>query len=260
MALGALYNALPWQNPREEEARNRYYGKFLGFVRDRADPAKLGRVRVHLPSLFSPDNTQDNWTDWALPETLGLNVPPVGTPVTVEFEQGFVTHPHYTPGWKRGSDASSSEVPLAGKEVLEPTWTEERTLSAGGTGVPISATIPKDTARDTLPKYPYNKVYSSENGHQLELDDSPGALRARYYHPTGTTILVDADGSVHMRSAGAQYFEPVGDFVIALKPGATFKLIYPDGTSASLGPSGFHVTGHQASIMGRQVQRKETNL
>jgi hypothetical protein len=266
MALGPLAAVLPWQNPREENARNRYYGAHLGFVRDRNDPAKLGRVRIHLPSLLGPENVPDHWSDWAYPMSGGLNIPPLDAPVVVFFEQGFVTHPFYTHGWFVGSNATNSTVPEAGKEADDPTWLQQQTVSPGGTGitgVDFNVTLPADTATnpETRPKYPYNKTLKTESGAIVELDDTPdGMARFRYRHPKGLTILVDTDGSVHFRDGGAYYFNPGGDFAVGLKAGSTFKVVYPGGTSMVLGGMGFHVKGHQTSLLGRTVQRAVKDL
>ena len=94
----------------------------------------------------------------------------------------------------------------------------------------------------------------------LEIDDSPNAQRARFYHPANATILVDSDGSIHFRTAGAIFNEAGGDYVVVLKPGATYKCIYPDGTGFMCGASGFHVIGHQATLLGRTVIRRETSI
>lgn len=264
MALGPLAMVLPWQNEAEEQQRGRYFGAYLGFVADRNDPSKLGRIRVHIPSMFGPENVADHWTDWAYPMSAGLFVPVLGAPVIVFFEQGFVTHPLYLHGWFTGFDANSSAVPNSGKETDDPTWLREETLSAGGIGViPIDITLPADTAtnNNTRPKYPYNKVLETESGARLEMDDTPeGMARFRYRHPKGLTVLVDTDGSVHFRGGGAYYYNPGGDFVVALKSGSTFKVVYPGGTSILCGATGFHVKGHQASILGRTVVRKETDI
>ena len=193
-------------------------------------------------------------------------MPPLGAPVTVTFEQGYVTHGMYVHGWIAGSDAASSKAHVAGKgDAVDPTWLKKVVYTAGGGGAGCTATLPADTAIANKPVYPYNKVYSSEGGHVLELDDTPGFPRARYYHPSGSTLLFDADGSCHIRTQGAQFFEPGGDFIVALKGptpaepnrvGGTFKVIYPGGTGISVGASGFHVTGHAASLLGRTVSRR----
>jgi hypothetical protein len=71
---------------------NHYFGKFRGLVSDVADPLQRGRVRVAVPALG------DSVTDWAEP-CLPLTgdgvyvVPPVGSHVWIEFEQGEVSRP-----------------------------------------------------------------------------------------------------------------------------------------------------------------------
>lgn len=261
MAIGPLARVMPWQSEHVEKNRNRYFGEYLGFVKDREDPAKLGRVRVHVPSLTSEEDVEEHWLDWCYPKSAGLNVPPLGAPVMVTFEQGYVQHGTYSWGWIVGEDASSSSAPVAGKGVeIDSTWLEELNVAAGGAGPGLSTTLPKDSARDNKPKYPFNKVFQSEGGHVLELDDSAGFPRARYYHPAGTTILVDADGSTHIRSAGAQWFHSGGDIVFALGQGGTFKVIYPGGTGFHCSANGFHVTGHAASLLGRAVVRREKEI
>ena len=50
---------------------------------------------------------------------------------------------------------------------------------------------------DNLPKYPYDKIWQSESGHSIELDDTPGRERLRLQH---------RDGSF-------QEFQPKGDVV-----------------------------------------------
>ena len=38
----------PYKDYDAEEKRGRYYGAYQGFVRDRDDPDRLGRVKVHI--------------------------------------------------------------------------------------------------------------------------------------------------------------------------------------------------------------------
>lgn len=260
MAYGPLFNYSPWHDPAVEDMRDRHFGPVIGFVADRDDPQKRGRVRVHLPVQFGVENVEEHWTDWALPKAEGLAVPPMSSPVVVTFEMGFFSHPMYEPGWLEGSDASSSAAPLSGKGELDETWTKERKLASGGTGREISHTIPEDTARSRRPVYPLNRAWKTEGGHIFEVDNSEDRKRLRYYHPSGTTLLIDADGSVHMRSAGAIHMEPTGDYVVSLKPGGTYKVIYPGGTSIAVGSAGFTVTGHAANILNRVVRRHEMDI
>lgn len=53
--------------------------------------------------------------------------------------------------------------------------------------------------------YPYNKVTQTEQGHIIEIDDTPGSERLHVYHKSGTFIEIDANGSVIKRARGSSY-------------------------------------------------------
>jgi hypothetical protein len=247
-------------NPRTaQQPDGRQYGPRKAFVRDRRDPELRGRVRVWCPSLIAKD-VPGNWSDWCERKGVFHAVPPLGAAVWVEYEMGNVQNPVYSWGWARGDSATSSEVPAAGKGETDPAWAEEKEVEGGGFGVSIHATLPADPAVETPPEYPYNKVFTSEGGHSFELDDSPEGKRAVYRHPSGTSVTIDADGNVQIRSVGGQYHECGGDFVVALKAGSTFKVIYPQGAGLSVGGSGVSISGHQAQILGRTLIRGFTGI
>lgn len=54
-------------------------------------------------------------------------------------------------------------------------------------------------------QYPYNKVTQTEQGHIIEIDDTPGSERLHVYHKSGTFIEIDANGSVVKRTIGSSY-------------------------------------------------------
>lgn len=54
-------------------------------------------------------------------------------------------------------------------------------------------------------EYPYNKVTQTEQGHIIEVDDTPGAERLHIFHRSGTFIEIDANGSVVKRAVGSSY-------------------------------------------------------
>lgn len=54
-------------------------------------------------------------------------------------------------------------------------------------------------------EYPYNKVTRTENGHLIEIDDTPGNERLHVYHKSGTYIEIDSNGSVVKRTRGSSY-------------------------------------------------------
>jgi uncharacterized protein involved in type VI secretion and phage assembly len=95
--------------------RQKFYGKYRGTVMNPIDPMQLGRIQVMVPDVsnFVP-------TSWALPSLpiggvqMGMfTVPPIGTSVWVEFEQG---DPDY-PIWSGCFWGSAAEVPTAARLV-----------------------------------------------------------------------------------------------------------------------------------------------
>lgn len=54
-------------------------------------------------------------------------------------------------------------------------------------------------------EYPYNKVTQTEQGHIIEIDDTPGAERLHIYHRTGTFVEIDSNGSLVKRTKGSDY-------------------------------------------------------
>jgi hypothetical protein len=63
-------------------------------------------------------------------------------------------------------------------------------------------TFPDSVAK---PVYPYNKVYQSESGHVIEIDDTVGKERLSTYHRSGTFQEVHPDGSVVQRIVNDNY-------------------------------------------------------
>jgi hypothetical protein len=83
------------RNPR------RFYGKYRGLVVDNVDLAPIGRVLVQVPAVLG-----ENASSWAMPcvPAAGIQsgcyiVPPIGSKVWVEFEQGDPDYPIWTGGF-----------------------------------------------------------------------------------------------------------------------------------------------------------------
>src|SRR5271156_3908527 len=79
----------------------RYYGKFRGTVIENIDPEQIGRVLLQVPDVLG-----DVPSSWALPcvPVAGIQagvfvVPPIGSQVWVEFEQGDPDYPIWTGGF-----------------------------------------------------------------------------------------------------------------------------------------------------------------
>ncbi|HWX83879.1 MAG TPA: phage baseplate assembly protein V [Xanthobacteraceae bacterium] len=89
----------------------RHYGKYRGTVIENTDPQRIGRVLLQVPDALGtkPSN-------WAMPcvPAAGIQagvfvVPPIGSQVWVEFEQGNLDDPIWTGGFW----GSAADVPVA---------------------------------------------------------------------------------------------------------------------------------------------------
>jgi hypothetical protein len=87
----------------------RYYGKYRGLVIENLDPLQIGRVMLQCPDVLGATPAS-----WAMPcvPAAGIQagvfiVPPIGSQVWVEFEQG---NPDY-PIWTGGFWGTASEIP-----------------------------------------------------------------------------------------------------------------------------------------------------
>lgn len=62
------------------------------------------------------------------------------------------------------------------------------------------------------PRYPFNHVLAStESGHSIEADDTPGAERITVYHRSGSHIEMYPDGSVKVKSTKTRQDVTIGD-------------------------------------------------
>ena len=95
--------------------RKRFLGKYRGTVINNVDPMQIGRIQVMVPDVSSVLPTS-----WAMPclPVAGINmgmftVPPIGSGVWIEFEQG---DPDY-PIWVGGFWGTPAEVPVLARIV-----------------------------------------------------------------------------------------------------------------------------------------------
>jgi hypothetical protein len=79
----------------------RYYGKYRGLVIENLDPEQIGRVLLQVPDVLG-----EIPSSWAMPcvPVAGIQsgifaVPPIGSQVWVEFEQGDPDYPIWTGGF-----------------------------------------------------------------------------------------------------------------------------------------------------------------
>jgi hypothetical protein len=100
-------SSAPGSNP------TRYYGKYRGTVVENLDPEQLGRILVEVPDVLGL--TPSTWAMPCVPAA-GLQsgifiVPPIGSGVWIEFEQGDPDYPIWTGGfWGLGADVPAFAI------------------------------------------------------------------------------------------------------------------------------------------------------
>jgi uncharacterized protein involved in type VI secretion and phage assembly len=94
---------------------DRFYGKYRGLVLNNVDPMQIGRIQV-----IVPDVSNIGISSWAMPcaPVAGIQhgqfaVPPIGSNVWIEFEQG---DPDY-PIWVGAFWGTAAEVPALSRIV-----------------------------------------------------------------------------------------------------------------------------------------------
>ena len=150
---------------------------FTAVVEDIKDPDMLNRVKVRCYGF----HTQDKGV---LP-TEKLPWATVMMPTTSASYQGVGGNHHLEVGsWVVGffRDGPSAQDPM----VMGSVATQENDI--------------KDIPTEAQLADPTNKVYKSQAGHLIEIDNTSGAERLNVKHKTGTTVLIDKDGGVHINA------------------------------------------------------------
>lgn len=151
------------------------------------DPARLGRVQVHFPSLGTEgDRDVRAWATLCSPYAdagQGLQVmPEAGSQVIVAFEAGDPRRP-YIVGAAWNGQAPQPNTPQATNDLR--VW---RTRS----GSRLEFDDRKGAAKVTL---------TTSRNHQVVLDE--GSQRIAISHPNGCSITITAAGSVDIRASAS---------------------------------------------------------
>jgi hypothetical protein len=208
---------------------------WFGIVEDVMDPLQLGRVKVRVHHFYSPSETK-------LP-TEALPWAHVVMPVTSASYQGKGWSPTFirpsTTVFGFFVDGGEAQMPIVlgtypGIPQPNPDFVDTNNLTVDQHDVSqlarginkLAAT--KSSLQDSFEpssrynaQYPYNKVFESERGHVVEMDDTPGAERIHLYHNQGsyveisTGLRVDKTNgtSIDVSSVG-KYIRSAGDTTI----------------------------------------------
>jgi len=126
----------------------RYYGKYRGTVLINIDPLQIGRIMAQVPDVLG--ETPSSWCMPCVPAA-GIQsgcfiVPPIGSSVWIEFEQG---NPDY-PIWSGGFWGMVADVPILatappaippGQNIVLQTTGENSLILSDGPPTPITGGI-----------------------------------------------------------------------------------------------------------------------
>ncbi|MCF6324887.1 MAG: phage baseplate assembly protein V [Gammaproteobacteria bacterium] len=210
-----------------QQAQQRYYGKYRGFVTDNRDPEKRGRLKVKVPTVLGEQDT-----GWALPclpfgglANQGLfMVPEIDAQVWVEFEEGNLDHPVWVGVfWQQSSD----------------------------------------TPEEAMLDEPTTRMLRTPSGHVLQFDDLAGEEKFRLAHPAGTEMRIDPKGTVELEdAAGAKITMDAESNKIIIEDSNGNKVTMDSsgtlvedssGNKIEMAPSGIVVKAIQIEIKGEQV-------
>ncbi|MGA8572447.1 MAG: phage baseplate assembly protein V [Desulfobaccales bacterium] len=126
----------------------RYYGKYRGLVVENIDPLQIGRVLLQCPDVLG-----EIPSSWAMPcvPAAGIQagcfiVPPIGSQVWVEFEQGDPDYPIWTGGfWGLVADvpilATAPPAIPPGQNIVLQTTGENMLLISDAPPTPVTGGI-----------------------------------------------------------------------------------------------------------------------
>lgn len=169
---------------------------FIGVVVNIDDPDQLGKVQIRIFNVHSEDVPDEAlpWATIAAPATSasinGIGVSPVGIKPTSTVI-GFFTDTHkqfpkILGTWHFAPDEENHGV---------------SPLARGNQTIDRKKTTPAEPDSSFAAKYPYNNVYTTEAGHVVEIDDTPGAERIHVYHKSGSYVEISPEGRMVIKSA-----------------------------------------------------------
>ena len=173
---------------REDDFIAQKFHWFTGTVKDIKDPLKLNRVKVRAYGYHKKD-IETSKLPWAT----------VMMPTTTASYKGVGGNHHLEVGsWVVGffRDGLSAQDPI----VMGSIATQED-------GV---LDIPTEAQKEN----PTNKVYKSQAGHLIEIDNTEDAETLRVTHAKGAVITIDKDNNLSITNSGTTNINSAGAITI----------------------------------------------
>jgi len=218
---------------------------FFGVVEDIMDPLQVGRVRVRCHNFHNISDTvlPTNELPWAhviLPTTSASyqekGISPTfmreGTTVLGFFADGDSAQMPIIFGTLPGIPQPNPDFVDSGNISQESHDVNRlargiNKLAQAKQDVGIDAELEPPPSATFGAQYPFNKVFESERGHVIEIDDTPGVERIHIYHNSGhymemiPGLRTDKVNGDHIEiSMQARYIKVRGDMAIIVD-GAT---------------------------------------
>ena len=218
-------------------------GFFRGVVEDNVDPEKMGRCRIRVFGIHTPQKIKTKvegiptselpWAEPVLPMVEGgitgfgmWSVPLQGSHVMVFFENGNMLQPRYfgtvpgfpveTPDKTKGFSDPTGTYPTT--RLDEPDYHKLARGDSFNTGVTkknadrkigVSTAGGYSWSEPLSPyaaEYPHNFVMAFHGGLMLEFDSTPGQTRINMHHlQSGSYIEIDQVGNMVIRNSGNRY-------------------------------------------------------
>lgn len=217
-----------------QKIEHRFYGKYRGFVVDNADPEKLGRLKLTVPSVLGKDVV----TGWALPclpyggdvNQGFLFIPEVGAGVWVEFEEG---------------------------DLEFPIWVGTFWSKPGGDSELPKPNDPEGTEQGDVQDPPTRKTIKTKKGHTIQFEDSDDDDKAM-------VIIIEAThkNSIVMNKDGVKIADRKNGNNITLNSDGikiedkNSNVITMDSSSITIKSSSIKVGGNAAEplVLGKQLK------
>ncbi|MEV0293907.1 phage baseplate assembly protein V [Nocardia sp. NPDC050710] len=155
-----------------ERSERRFYGKYRGIVVDNEDPARLGRLKVMVPSVLGPD-VVTGWATACVPYggSAGngfLFIPELRAGVWIEFEEG---------------------------DLEFPIWVGTYWCKPGGNSQAPRPRLDDGTEAGDVQQSPTRRIITTVKGHTLQFEDADGSETVVVREGTrGHSITMNKDG------------------------------------------------------------------
>lgn len=243
-----------------EEYQRRYFGRVYGKrkarVSNNQDPERRGRIKVENTELYGA--SESPWASPCTPFYGGrdcgfFSVPPVGSLVWIECEEGLPAYPIYSGGYFDLIDDGhlTDGSPIEQSEIFQR---EPSSVPAHGRGDYDGSDYGGLKGRYGVPASSFEGEYGevtilqTKTGHRLEFDDTEGGERIQIHHAKGAHIEITPDGSINIVSEGriltrANYRNEVVINNRVEEVGSHTETVEGDYTSEILGDKGISVGG-----------------